>query len=149
MGNIKLLLAVTLLFYSCSKSPAPRESYLGKWKLMHIALPLKPDGNGHFFQPPILDFSKGNVVFEFKLNHILTISEDLMNYFDSEHELFYSHPLNKLGMGTYTYFIEPNEITFSLKIENFSIGLSISQNGSRMSWRSMGAGGYDFVKVEE
>jgi len=155
MKNIKLLPAVFILFCSCSKDIAPEKAHLGKWKLMEIAFPLgidsRPPGS-YSFMFPTLDFSKGNVIFEFKRNGVLTISEDMMSYVDPEHGIFESDAFCKMRMGTYTYSISislpPSWPTTTLEIGDFPF-IDVRIHGSSMAWRFPSVGSFNFVKVKK
>jgi len=150
MKNTQLLLAVMVLFCSCSKGTAPEESHLGKWKLMNIALAHRYN-NGILFQQPILDFSKDSIVFEFKKDNILMVSEDIMSHTALNQIAEHGVPsfFSQFQKGTNVYSIEYRGITLALKTENLTFDLLISNNGSKMKLGVIGAGGYHLEKVEK
>jgi len=111
---------------------------------MMIASTHRFDGNGNLYQPPILDFSKDNIVFEFKEDGILMVSEDIMSHDESSF-------LFQLEKGRHVYSIEKyGEVSFSIKIndQNFSIHIN---NGRTTTMRigRIGVGGFHLVKVEK
>ena len=85
----KTLILITLIaaLYSCSNDTTPEPGpHIGKWKLM-TGSSLQ---NSFIEYPPAMlfaddiDFSKENIIFEFKDDGSVTISDNLLNYVDPD-----------------------------------------------------------------
>jgi|GEM_PF-2142153 hypothetical protein len=108
MKKIVILMIMTALCCSCSKNATPEPGpHIGKWKLMTGSS--LQNGGIHEYPPAMLftddiDFSKENIIFEFKDNGSVTISDNLLNYVDPDWVALYGwESVESLEKGTHAF----------------------------------------------
>jgi hypothetical protein len=144
----KTLVLITLIaaLCSCSKdkdtAPGP---HIGKWKLM-TGRSLQ---NGVIEYPPAMlftddiDFSKEDVIFEFKDDGSVTISDNLLNYVDPDWVALYGwQSAESLEKGTHAYSTDFNTGDGGMRlrpariyIDDMSFIVFLQKNTTKMSLR--------------
>jgi hypothetical protein len=144
MKKILILILVASLC-SCSKNTVSGP-HIGKWKLVTGNFPK----NSAFVELPStlivdnIDFSNENIIFEFKNNGSVTISDNLLNYVDPDWVAAYEKEHGKwaesLDKGTHTfsssYDNSNNEVIMrpvKLRIDSGFFTISFSHNTTKMS----------------
>jgi len=103
----KTLILITLIaaLCSCSKDAAPGR-HIGKWKVLTIGIP-NTDIAVEWPNVPKMDstdVSKENIIFEFKNDGFLTISENPLDYIDADWlTAHWNHWIEALKTGTHAY----------------------------------------------
>ena len=154
-ANIKGLTIVTLLIlagcFSCTKNTnnsddedtpcenSPHECILGEWKLLNVTNLFTPTG------PRTYDFTKNNIIYDFKTNGVLEISGDLKDI-----DMYQGLDPGKLS---YSIVTEEEAIehaglpTFRLKISTVYFTYSISSKKLIIDGRALDGPIINLVRV--
>jgi len=111
--KLTVFLAILLMFMgggSCSDDIDPQKAILGKWRLVKVTAPFTPTG------PISYNYSKYNIIYEFKADGTLTVSGNI-----EQIDWYGGHEI-----GEHTYSIVGNENGYSLIIGYGMYGCNIS-----------------------
>jgi len=154
MRKILILLTLAAALCSCSKDkdaePGP---HIGKWKLMIGS----SRQNGVVVYPPAMlftddiDFSKKNIIFEFKDDGSVTISDNLLNYVDPDWvaAICDNECIESLEKGTHTLStnfdnknnndnnngVKPMRQPARLYIDSYPFGVLFQKSSTKMELR--------------
>jgi len=133
LGLAMVLLVLAGSFSSCAEDEEPTTSIIGKWKLVKVTSSFTSIG------PISFDYSQYNILYEFKVNDILTVSgktDNIDNYMGHE-------------IGEHSYSIIDEDKGYDrLTIDGQGWGHQISSNELIISLAFLDGPIYDFVKIK-